>query len=235
MFEALRETYDTIPEAATKYWYNHVLATAATKGWPAAAQLCRNRIAQMTNNVAGWRTLGNSLLYGGETEGYGQVVAQAFALAPTLAGWEDQQNLLSIASLGTNALSPEQLTRCEDLVQSVEQALATATESKQGSAHRALGGILLRLGRLDDSLTHLDQAADKYPSGINRARVLILKTICLYRLSRAGEARAAFDEAEAIMQSALLDRLSESEGFLDQGEHTYLIQRREAQSLLGLK
>jgi tetratricopeptide (TPR) repeat protein len=163
------------------------------------------------------------------------VVAQAFALAPTLARWEDQQNLLSIASLGTNALSAGQLTRCEALVRSVEQALATATEGKQGSAHRALGGILLRLGRLRDSLTHLDQAADRFPWGIDHARVLILKTICLYRLSRVGEARAAFDEAEAIMQSRLLNRLSESEGFLAQDERTYLIHRREAQSLLSLK
>jgi hypothetical protein len=64
----------------------------------------------------------------------------------------------------------------------------------------------------------------------------MLKTICLYRLGgRVGEARATFDEAEAIMQSRLLDRLNESEGFLDQSERTYLIHRREAQSLLGLK
>jgi len=238
IFEALRETYDAIPAipaAATENWDTYVQATAATKGWPAAAQLFRNWIAQATNDMASWRTLGILLLYGGETEGYGQVVAHAFALAPTLARWEDQQNLLIIALLGTNALSPEQLTRCEALVQSVEQALATTTEAKQNAAHRALGGILLRLGRLSASLTHLDQAADKYPSGINRARVLILKTICLHRLSRVDEARAAFDEAETIMQSALLNRLSESEGFLTREEHTYLIHRREARSLLDLK
>ena len=235
IFEALRETFDANPAAATERWYTCIQATAATKGWPAAAQLYRKRVAQMTNDVAGWRTLGSLLLYGGETEGYGEVVARAFALAPTLARWEDQLNLLNIASLGTNALSSEQLTRCEGLIQSVEQALATATESNQGWIHRALGGIQLRLGRLNNSLTHLNQAADKYPSGLDRARVLILKTICLYRLSCVDEAQAAFDEAEAIMQSGLLNRLSESEGFSTYQERTYLIHRREAQSLLGLK
>jgi tetratricopeptide (TPR) repeat protein len=235
IFEALRETFDANPAAATEHWATYVQATAATKGWQAAVQLYRKRVAQVTNDVASWRTLGILVLYGGGAEGYGQVVAQALALAPTLAGWEDQQNLLSIASLGTNALSPEQLIRCEALVQSVEQALATATESKQGSAHRELGGILLRLGRLRDSLTHLDQAADRFPSGIDRARVLILKTICLYRLSRVGETRAAFDEADAIMQSGLLNLRCESEGFLTVEEDTYLIHRREAHGLLYLK
>jgi hypothetical protein len=48
-------------------------------------------------------------------------------------------------------------------------------------------------------------------------------------------AQAAFDEADAIMQSGLLNFRCESEGFLTVEEDTYLIHRREAHSLIDLK
>src|SRR4030095_5235086 len=76
IFEALSETFDANPAAAPSAWDTCVQATAATKGWQATAQLYRKRVAQMTNDVAGWRTLGIMLLYGGETEGGGAVVGQ---------------------------------------------------------------------------------------------------------------------------------------------------------------
>ena len=48
------------------------------------------------------------------------------------------------------------------------------------------------------------------------------------------DARAAFNEAEALMKPRLLDDLAEREGFQNH-ERTHLIFHRQAQALLGLK
>jgi eukaryotic-like serine/threonine-protein kinase len=228
----LRESYDANPPELPVDVDRLIDATAATKGWPAAAEICRANLDRFPTNPVDLRTNATLLLYAGDAEGYRQVVAKAFALAPTLKRWWEQQNILNIAVLGTDAFSPEQIRQCEAFIESGKQALASATESQRSSGHRVLGAMLLRLGRLTNSLEHLDQAAQKYPPGINRARVLVLKAMAAHGLGRIEEARNAFDEAEAMMKSALLDRLNESEGFLAQDERTYLIHRREAQALL---
>jgi hypothetical protein len=81
----------------------------------------------------------------------------------------------------------------------------------------------------------LEVVEKKYPSGSNSIRVLFLKSLCLHRLDRADEARASFDEAEAITRWRLLKQLPESEGFLTVDERTCLILRHEARALLGLE
>ena len=64
---------------------------------------------------------------------------------------------------------------------------------------------------------------------------MMLKSICLSQSREAGKARAAFEEAEALMKDPLLARLPKAEGFLDHDERTFLIHRREAQALLTEK
>lgn len=93
----------------------------------------------------------------------------------------------------------------------------------------------LRRGQFPESLTHLEIALESQKPGEGRARLLVLKAMDLHALARPTEARAAFNEAEALMKPRLLDDLPEREDFLNHDERTYLIFHREAQALLGLK
>ena len=63
----------------------------------------------------------------------------------------------------------------------------------------------------------------------------MLKAICLSQSGELGDARTAFDEAEALMKDRLIARLPKEEGFIDHGERAFLIHRREAQALLAGK
>jgi eukaryotic-like serine/threonine-protein kinase len=235
IYGPLSESYETIPAAVTWEFETSILATAAMKGWPAAAEICRKQFDQFTDSLAIWRTKATVLLYSGDTEKYQQAVAGVIALAATAKSRKDQTEILNVALLGTTEFSPEHVRQFEALVESLEHNSDTTMEQGKNAALRAIGGILFRLGRLTNSLEHLDQAAQKYPADLNRARVLIFKTLCLHRLGRSDEARVAFDEAESIVQSNLLKRLNESEGFLSLDERTCLILRREALALLGPK
>jgi len=59
------------------------------------------------------------------------------------------------------------------------------------------------------------------------------KALCLRRLDRTEEARAAFDEAEGILNQSLLARLSETEGFLSDADRYDILLHREAQALFA--
>jgi len=63
----------------------------------------------------------------------------------------------------------------------------------------------------------------------------MLKAICLSQSGEPGDARTAFDEAEALMKDRLIARLPKEEGFIDHDERAFLIHRREAQALLAGK
>ena len=93
----------------------------------------------------------------------------------------------------------------------------------------------LRRGQFPKSLAHLEIALDLQKTGPERARLLLLKAMNLHALARPDDARASFDEAETLMKPHLLDDLPRREGFLNDDERTYLIFRRQAQALLGLK
>ena len=234
-YEPLRTIFEAQPPANSTQFETFIQAAAATKGWEAAAKIYREYGDRFAESVSQVRARATVLLYAGDSDAYRHVVAKVLTSESSTNAWKEQQDILNIVSLGATAFLPTQVNHCEALVGTFARGLESATEQQQASGHRALGGILLRLGRLTNSLEHLEIAEKKYPSGTQRARVLFLKSLCLHRLGRAVEARATFDEAEAITRWRLLKQLPESEGFLTVDERTCLIHRREAQALLGMK
>jgi tetratricopeptide (TPR) repeat protein len=234
-YDALRQIYEALPprNGFELNWF--VRATAATQGWPAAVKIYREYGDRFTESVSQARARATVLLYAGDSDAYRHVVAKVLTSASSTNALNEQEDILNIALLGAPAFSPEQVNHCEALVGTFERGLESSTEQQQDSGHRALGGILFRLGRLTSSLEHLEIAEKKYPSGSLRARVLFLKALCLHRLGRADEARATFDKADAMTKQRLLKRVDEFEGFLTVDERTCLIHRREAQALFGLE
>jgi len=231
----LRTIFEAKPPANSAEFETFIQAVAATQGWPAAAKIYREYGDRFTESVSQARARATALLYAGDSDAYRHVVAKVLTSASSTNAWNEQQDILNIVLLGATAVSPEQITRCATLIQAFERGFENVTEYKQNTGHRALGSVLLRLGQLTSSLEHLEIAGKKFAAGNHRALVLFPKSICLHRLGRADEARATFDEAEAITRWRLLKQLPESEGCLTPDERTCLILRREAQTLLGVK
>jgi serine/threonine protein kinase len=230
-YEPLRTIFEARPPEDSAQFQTYIRAAAATKGWPAAAKIYGEYGDRFTESVSQARARATALLYAGDSDAYRHVVAKVLTSASSTNDWNEQQHILNIVSLGATAFLPEQVNHCEALVGTFARGLESATEQQQASGHRALGGILFRLGRLTNSLEHLEIAEKKY-SGSQRARVLFVKSLCLHRLGRPQEARTTFDEAEALSKRRLLKQLDDFEGFLTADERTCLILRREAQALL---
>jgi tetratricopeptide (TPR) repeat protein len=234
-YRALAASWETDPPETSVHLETFIEATAAAKGWPAAASICRKYLDDFADDISVWRTKATVFLYSGDINRYRRVLTKVLALAPAARTRKERTDILNVALLGAAEFSPEQVSQCEALIRELERGETTTTEQEQNVNIRAIGGILFRLGRLSNSLDHLDRAVQKYPSGTSRARVLVLKTLCLHGLGRLDQAHTAFDEAEDLMRVSLLERLNECEHFLTLDERTYLILRREAQALLAAK
>jgi hypothetical protein len=66
-----------------------------------------------------------------------------------------------------------------------------------------------------------------------RAAPLFIKASWLHGLHRTDDARAASEEAEAILKPRLLDRLADMEGFLDNAGQYDVLLHRGTQALPG--
>ncbi len=231
LYECLRVSFEATASTGLRDMEMWIEATAATQGWPAAAEVCRTNFHRLPRNPASWCDAASVLLYGGDTSGFQQVVANALTQTATTTNVSEQTRIAEIVGLAPSSLSAEQLKQCERLVRTLESEAASAP-TNQPSVHCAIASVQLRINRFDDCLAHLEEELESLQSDPARARVHVLKATAFWRLRRFEEARQRFAEAEALMKPRLLDELPTREGFLNHDERTYLILRREAQALL---
>jgi tetratricopeptide (TPR) repeat protein len=225
-FGAFRDFYDTKPPEYPGEFDPLIEATAPTKGWAAVAKVYRAYRGRFERDATYQRNMASAFLYGDDREGYQQTVTNAFARALIETNIDEQRRLIEVIVLGRCEFSADQLRVCETFL-----SLARTNTIW----HRPMAALLLRLGRFEQAIQRLDLALRKNPSTMERARLVMLKSICLSQSREAQKARAAFDEAEALMRDRLLARLPKEEGFIDHDERSYLIHRREAQALLTEK
>jgi eukaryotic-like serine/threonine-protein kinase len=233
-YQVLNVCFEKHPPARSEDFEMMVAAAAAVNGWRAAGEVCRKHGDPFAVNAAKWRNQCSVLLYCGDSSAYHQVVTKALASARGTTNLDELRRIAELVSFGPITFSPEQAQQCDALVQSLQQALSTVS-TNQHLWHRTIATMQLRRGRFPDSLAHLEIALELQKRGPERARLLVLKAMDLHALACPNEARAAFDEAEALIKPRLFDELPKREGFLTHDERTQLIFHREARALLGLK
>lgn len=235
VYEALRASWEIEPPENLQQLESFVTATAATRGWPAAAKLYQSPLFQMSSNASALRNGSSVLLYASEVTGYRQLVRKTISLALATTNIDEQRRFAEVASLGAFSGSPDELSQMRTLLRSLEGGL-NAGSTNRTALRRTIGALQLRLGNMENSLVLLDAASKSLRTGFEGARVPAVKAIALQRLGRLEEARTALAQSEALMQTSLLDDLTAREPFLrPYDECAYLVLRREARTLLALE
>lgn len=185
-------------------------------GWPAAADVCQANFERFPESLWIWLNKAWIFRYAGRDEQYRQVVSRVLTLAPSITSTNDQHVPVEIAALGPFEFSAEQVNQLDALMKSLQVALPGRGINQQVWGYRAIGQMQLQLGRFPECLNALEKSAAKQ-TGLDPYN-LFIKAICLHRLNRHAEARAAFEEGEKIMKPLLAEPQSESEGFLSAGQ-----------------
>jgi tetratricopeptide (TPR) repeat protein len=231
VFEGFRNWFEANPPQNSADFESFITASAAVGGWPAAAEVCRTNFDRFSDLLWLWLNKAWIFRYVGDESRYRQVVARVLALAPNVASTNDQHVPVEIAGLGPFPFSPEQIKQLKGRVESLEVVLPSRATNVQAWGYRAIGQLQLRLGQLQESLAALEKADLKQaaPEPYN----LFIKAICLHRLGRAGEARAAFDQAETMMKPLLTESPNPTEPFLPAWQiYQQLFMHREARAEL---
>lgn len=205
---------------------------SATRGWAAAAELCRKKFDDFPESANSWRWKAVVFAYVNDLEWYQKAAARAIALAPVATNWDDRMDIMQAAARGPFQFSLEQSNHCEALMAAVRQAVPSATKQQKQQATRGLAALQLRFGQFSEALTNLDQALE-FAGNINRPNTLLLKAICLHALGRAEEARATLRDGEAETQKYLPEPVSVYEGYLNEPERYCLLLRKEARTRIG--
>ena len=147
---------------------------------------------------------------------------------------DDLKGPIEIAALGSFPLSAGQARQLDVKISTLEAALPGHSTNQQAWGYRALAHVQLRLGRFDQCLAVLEKAAKHQTNPESYA--LFIRAAGLHQLGRRDEARAAFDQAEAIMTPLLMGASGQFDAFLHPGQiYQQLLMHRETKTLLGLK
>src|SRR6185369_14096642 len=199
-YKFLREFWAANPSENAQQLDRFIEATAATRGWPAAAALCQKHFDSFPDSLWMWLNKAWIFRYVGDAERYQELVKRVLRL-PNLISTNDQHLPIEIAALGSFSFTPEQTKQLDSTMAALETALPGRATNQQVWGYRAIGHLQLQLGRLDKCLEALGKSSlhQTSPDPYN----LFIKSICLHRLGRDDEARAVFDQAEAIMKPQL--------------------------------
>src|SRR5439155_11354143 len=195
LFGPLRESLEIKTPERTEELEGLILATAATKGWPAAAAICKGNIERFPDSPWMWLNKAWIFRFVGDEEEYRQVVTKVLALGPSITSTNDQHVPVEIAALGPFSFSTEQVNQLDSLVQALEATLPERSTDEQWMGYRAIGHLHLRLGRLRESLAALEKSASKR-TGLD-PYLLLIQAECLRRLDEHDKARAAFEQAKS--------------------------------------
>jgi len=208
-------------------------STAAAKGWPAAAELCRRQFDEFSGSPQAWRIKATVLLYAGDREGYRDATTRALRLVTTRTNLDDGRTILTTALLHPTAWSAEDRGKIEALADVLRQGLRAPGADTNGYVRRTLVAAELRFGNPKEALAHLEKATPLIPSRSERGRVATLKALCLQALGRNDEARASLAEADEVMKASSAAPLPDT--FLNQSDLYDRILRREAEAAVNGK
>jgi serine/threonine protein kinase/TPR repeat protein len=214
-----------------------------SKGWPAAAEVCRAHFDAFGDQSVEWRQKALLFAYAGDREWYQKAAGRAIGLAQSaqsvtnwanrLGVWENQRSILMALTCAPYPFTSAEAEVCSDFVKKVEDSLSAIKEP--GSLQRwwTIGAMKFRLGRASEGLAQLETVLQKRRVPLERATALLFKSLCLQHLGREKEARDALEDGQKIVQMELPGSLAENEWPLDQDQLMSLGLLREAKALLA--
>ena len=230
-FADLEQAFVAIPPEYPTQFEVFLRATAATRGWPAAAEVCRKHFDDFPDSLMTWLRKAWIFRHVGDEESYQRVVVKVLALPPSTTTTNDQHMPIEIAALGSFPFAVEQVKQLDSMMNALETALPTYPTNQQIWGYRAMAQMQLRLGRFDKCLVELDRSKAKLTDPDPYA--LFIKAQCLYRFGRVEEARVALEEAETASKAQLPELLGQSENFLTLEQlYQHLVMRRETRALI---
>ncbi len=233
IYEALRASWEIHPQENPQQFESFITATAAARGWSAAAEVCRANLDAFPDSPWIWLNKAWIFRHVGDEENYRKVVERVLTLPATATGTNDQHVPIETVALGTYPFTTEQTRQLDALLTALEAALPGRGTDLQVYGYRAIGHLQLRLGRLPECLAALEKsaAAQPAPDPFN----LFIKAICLHRLGRDDDARAAFKQAEGIIKPQRDHPLNPTEEFMPPWQiFQHILMRRETRATLGL-
>src|SRR5439155_5110352 len=111
VYGPLRESFGANPPERPWEFEMLIEATAATKGWPAVAELWRKNFDRSSDSMAVWLDKAWIFRYVGDADRDRQVVTKVLALAPTLTSTNDKHVPVEIAALGPFQFSADQVNQ----------------------------------------------------------------------------------------------------------------------------
>jgi len=232
VYEALRASWETSPLEYIQQFEAFLMGTAAARGWTAAAEVCRRNFDAFPDSPWIWLNKAWIFRYVGDEERYQEVVKRVLSLPSAAVSTNEQHIPIEIAALGSFPFTPDQTERLDTMITNLEAALRSREANSQSSwGYRAIGHLQLRLGRPEQCLDALEEAAAAQTAP--DPFYLFIKALCLHRLGRADDARTAFEQAEGMIKSTL-DEPPGNEGFMPAWQiYQHLLTHRETRAALG--
>ena len=233
-FEALRVSWENNPPENIEEMENFIKATAATKGWLAAAALWKRNLDAFPDSLVLWLKKAWIFRYVGDEESYRAVVKRVLSMPASLASANVQHVPIEIAALGEFPFTPEETGLLDAMMAELQRALPGRATDQKIWGYRSIGHLQLQLGRLDQCLASLEKSASH--ANVADPSQRFIKAICLHRMGRADEARMAFAQAEGMIKEKFDDPVDAMEEFLPAWQvYQCRLMHREAQALLATR
>jgi len=179
--QEVRRATESLATARAIHEFNRLVGTtAATRGWTAAGELVSDHLDQWTDLPELWLHKAWVSRCAGDDETYRKIVHRVLSLPATAISADNQHVPVEIAAMGPVDLSAAQLEQLDALMKRLGEELPSQPEEQQAWGYRATGQMLLRLGRLRESLDALERSLARQAN--LDAWTFFLKAMCLHRL-----------------------------------------------------
>ncbi len=232
---AMLASFETNRPASRGDFISFVEATAAAKGWPAAADLCRRHFDAFAGSPQSWRIKATVFSYVGDRDRYREAMAKALALVTTRTNRDDSRTILMTALLEPASWTADggHQREVQALANGLKMALSDPGANTNGYMHRTLALAEFRLGRPAEGLAHLEKASVSSLTPAEQGRAATIKALCLHGLGRNDEAVKTLAEADELAKSSSSGSVHRP--FLDQFDLYYRILRRETEATINGK
>jgi serine/threonine protein kinase len=234
-YEPVRKSFERDLPAMPENFQKLVEATAASKGWPTAAETCRRNFEVLPSDPRAWRSKAMTFLYVNDREWFEKAATRAMALADTCTNWDDFITIVETAARAPYTASPSQTNFFDRALHRIEREMPA---SGQARGRAAMGMLLFRLGRFIESLRSLTIASAQLGPGLDDACVWMVAPLCQAldsQMRTNGWGYSNYEQAERRAATTSLrdtEALADYERFLNETERWYLVLRREALSLI---
>ena len=228
VFSGIRAALEKNPPNDPREFETLLIATAATVGWTAAAEILRRNFESAPDSPYLWLVKAWLFRFVRDEDSYQEVVRRVLPLASGL-GPNDLHIPIEIAALGGSA--PQHRDELEKVAGDLEIRLQSRGTNQPPWGWRALGHFRLRQNQYHSALEALKNA--EISQGSPDLYTMFLKAACHFHLGDVGTSTKLFKTAVLTSDRELPQPLSATEQFLAPGQlYQHLVMRRETAALL---